>query len=201
MSDESDSQIWQRVLSGDARAFGLLFDRHRDRVFRHVRRDVESAADAEDLTATAFLELWRLRRSARIVDDSLLPWLLVTAGNVTRNATRARRRYRLFLARLPEPEHAADGTVAAADALDLRADVARLRAHLDALPVADQRLLALTALEGFSLREASEAVGISYGAAKMRMSRVRSRLGAALPDLHPNPRTHTLPTTENGASS
>lgn len=182
VSDDTDRQIWERVLSGDARSFGVLFDRHRDRVFRHIRRDVDVAADAEDLTATAFLELWRRRASVHFVDDSLLPWLLVTAGNVTRNATRARRRYRLFLSRLPQPETVPDVAEAAAYSIDLQAGTSAVRAHLATLPEADRRLLALTALEGFSLREASEAVGISYSAAKMRVARLRARLGAAIPD-------------------
>lgn len=183
VSEESDRRVWERVLAGDSREFGVLFDRHRDRVFRHLLRSVDDRTDAEDLTATVFLELWRHRRSVRFVDDSLLPWLLVTAGNVARNAARARRRYRLFLARLPQPATVQDAAETAADTL-------ALDERLSALPTADRRLVTLTALEGFSLREASEAVGISYPAAKMRMSRIRSRLGADL-DLLP----------ENGTAS
>jgi len=170
VSEESDRRVWERVLAGDSREFGVLFDRHRDRVFRHLLAPAGSVTDAEDLTATVFLELWRRRGSVRFVDDSLLPWLLVTAGNVARNATRARRRYRLFLARLPHPDTVQDAAETAASAL-------ALDERLAALPAADRRLITLTALEGFTLREASEAVGISYPAAKMRMSRIRSRFG------------------------
>ena len=175
-----DPELWSHVLEGDGRSFGLLFDRHRDRVHSHIRRLVDDAGEAEDLTAAAFLELWRRRASARIVDGSLIPWLLVTAGNVTSNANRARRRYRRFLSALPaavsEPDHA-DGVAAR---LDLEPRVRELLAAIADLPVADQRLIVLTALEGLTLLQASEATGLSYGAAKTRLSRARTRLGGIL---------------------
>jgi DNA-directed RNA polymerase specialized sigma24 family protein len=31
----SDVELWQNSLDGDDRAFASLFDRHKDRVFRH----------------------------------------------------------------------------------------------------------------------------------------------------------------------
>ena len=180
MSAETDPQLWERVLGGDSRAFGLIFDRHRDRVFRHVRRSAINGSDAEDLTATVFLELWRRRTHARIVDDSLLPWLLVTAANTARNATRARNRYRRFLAALPQPEHQHDHAGDVAHELDLQPQVQALLAAIATLPATDRSLIVLTALEGLSLEHASGAVGISYGAAKTRLSRLRRRLGATL---------------------
>jgi RNA polymerase sigma-70 factor (ECF subfamily) len=43
----------------------LLFDRHRDRVFRHAYRLAGQRHDAEDIMSTAFLELWRGRLKVR----------------------------------------------------------------------------------------------------------------------------------------
>ncbi|MFT4211200.1 MAG: sigma factor [Microbacterium sp.] len=91
MEDESDAVVWRRLLGGDARSFGTIWDRHRDRVFRHLIAAGTARSDAEDLTAVVFLELWRRRGAARLVNDSLAPWLIVTAQNVRRNAARAAR--------------------------------------------------------------------------------------------------------------
>ena len=179
-SEPTDPQLWERVLNGDSRAFGIVFDRHRDRVFRHVRRSVIDPNDAEDLTATAFLELWRRRARVRVVDESLLPWLLVTAANAARNATRSRNRYRRFLATLPAPEPAPDHATDVAHQLDLEPQVRALLDAIAALPATDRSLIVLTALEGLTLEHASSAVGISYGAAKTRLSRLRRRLGTTL---------------------
>lgn len=176
----SDPTLWSRVLEGDGRAFGTLFDRHRDRVFWHVRRVVDDVGEAEDLTAATFLELWRRRDQARVVDDSLLPWLLVTAGNVAANANRSRRRYRRFLSALPAATHEPDHADRVAARLDLEPRVRQLLAAIADLPLADQRLIVLTALEGLTLLQASQATGLSYGAAKTRLSRARTRLGSIL---------------------
>jgi RNA polymerase sigma factor (sigma-70 family) len=170
-----DAQIWDRVLAGEGRAFGELWDRHRDRVFRHTHRLLGHRADAEDATAMAFLELWRRRRDARIVDGSLLPWLLVVATNVVRNAARSRRRYHELLARLPEPDPTRDAGDLVAD----RVEAERRLAGFTRLSVADQHIIVLVALESLALEDAAEVLGISYGAAKTRLSRARARLEAA----------------------
>lgn len=178
IADATDPELWARAISGDSRAFASIFDRHRDRVFWHLRRAIDDPTHAEDLTATVFLELWRRRTSARIVDESLLPWLLVTASNTARNANRSTRRYRRFLARLPPPDITPDFQGDIDRSIDATAEIARLRASLTALSALDRQLIELTALDGLTLSEASGALGISYGAAKTRLSRARSRLNA-----------------------
>lgn len=189
MEPVDDRGVWHQVLAGEGDAFGVVWDRHRDRVFRHLLSAGNTPADAEDLTAAAFLELWRRRTSVRFVDGSLLPWLLVTAQNVHRNASRARRRYRSFLDRIPRPEHAPDPAelIAEKDASRIR----RVREVLGAAREQDRHLAVLTALEGFTVREAAEAIGISEPAAKMRLSRLRARLADP---------THDLTPTEGSAS-
>jgi RNA polymerase sigma-70 factor (ECF subfamily) len=169
---ESDQGIWERVLRGEGRAFGELWDRHRDRVFRHALRLVGNATDAEDATAMAFLELWRRRSDARLVDGALLPWLLVVTSNVVRNLTRARRRYRDLLARLPEPERGRD----AADVVAGRAEARTRLAAFSRLTPTDQHLVTLVAFGDVPLGDAATALGLSYGAAKTRLSRARARM-------------------------
>lgn len=165
---------WKRARDGDPRAFADVWDMHHRRVLRYLTRMGVLDSDAEDLTAAVFLELWRKRASVRMVDGSVLPWLLVTAQNVLRNAGRARRRYRRFLGALPPPQHVRDHAEDIADGDS--AHFAKLRAEIAALRPADAALLAMTAVEGFSVREAAEAVGISEAAARTRLSRLRRDL-------------------------
>jgi RNA polymerase sigma-70 factor (ECF subfamily) len=64
---ERDEPLWRRSLDGDGDAFGRLFDRHRARVYRHACRLTATRHDAEDVVASAFLELWRRRGDVRLV--------------------------------------------------------------------------------------------------------------------------------------
>lgn len=185
MTDDSDELIWQRVLSGQAHAYALVWRRHRDRVFRHHIRCGTAPQDAEDLTALTFLELWRRRSEARFVDGSLLPWLIVTAQNVSRNAARARRRHERFLASLPPPGVADD----AAEAVVAHADErwTALQETLERARPVDRQLLVMTAVEGFTVRETAAALSISESAAKMRLKRLRGRVHGALSLNQPQP--------------
>lgn len=165
LENRSDAEAIDAAVAGDPQAFGELWDRHRDRVFGQALRLTAVRADAEDATAIVFLEAWRKRASVRVIDGSILPWLLVTTTNVCRNLHRASRRYRVALQHLPPDIDPREPTGADLD----------LQAALRSLSPTDQQLFSLT-LEGYSTSEAAEAVGISPGAARTRMTRARERL-------------------------
>lgn len=174
-----DEVLWQRSRAGDDEAFALLFDRHRDRVFRHACRLVETRHDAEDITAATFLELWRRRRDVRLVQGSVLPWLLVTASNVGRNARRATRRYQQFLTRLPREQPAPDAAEVALGARALGVDN-ELREALRGLSESDLHLVSLVVLEDYSLADAAAVLGLTTTSAKSRLHRARHRMRGEL---------------------
>jgi RNA polymerase sigma-70 factor (ECF subfamily) len=177
----SETDLWERSLSGDGEAFGMIFDLHRDRVYRHARRLMDTTEDGEDVAAAAFLELWRRRASVRLVRGSVLPWLLVTTSNVARNAARARRRYRAFLAALPPAQAFRDAESTVMEQTALGLDPA-LRTALNALPAQDLHLLTLVVFEDLPIADAAAALGITPAAAKTRLYRVRERLRVQLPN-------------------
>jgi|SRR5579863_3581534 len=172
---EQDELLWARSVAGDGEAFGLLFDRHRERVWRHACRFAPTRQDAEDLVAAVFLELWRLRHRVLLVGGSVLPWLLTVTTNLGLNAARARRRYRSLLDRLPRADDEKDAAVVALEARGLGFD-GHLRDELRALTLKDAQLLALVALEGYSVLDAAECLQLSEPAARARLHRVRTRL-------------------------
>ena len=180
----TDEAWWSAATAGDGDAFGRIFDRHHGRVYRHAVRLVDDRHDVEDVVAAAFLELWRRRETVRMVDGSVLPWLLVTTSNVARNMRRSRRRYRQLLARLPRTVEAAETAdpheeAVARDVLGgLRPELA---AGLRALSPADLHLVTLVALEGYPIQGAAELLGISQSAAKSRLHRARSTVRLAAP--------------------
>lgn len=174
-----EAALWQRSLGGDGEAFAGLFDVHRDRVFGHAVRLLGEWAEAEDVTAAVFLELWRRRRHVRVVGGSVLPWLLVTTANLARNCARARRRYRDFLDRLPREEHSPDAAEAALATVGIDP---RLRAALHELPAQDLRLLTLVVFDDCTIADAAAVLRITPAAARNRLHRARARIRAQLPE-------------------
>jgi RNA polymerase sigma-70 factor (ECF subfamily) len=176
-TDVSDEDDWSRAIHGDGEAFGRIFDRHRARVYRHCVRVVPTTADADDAVAITFLEAWRRRDTARLVEGSLLPWLLLTATNSARNLSRSIRRYRALLAQLPaspdEPDHAS------------RFDEGDAHTALKKLSLADQQIITLCVLEGLSEKDAAATLAIPAGTVKSRLSRAKSRLERQFTALQP----------------
>ncbi len=171
MGDVTESQLWEQSRRGDGHAFGAIFDLHQRRLYLAALRVAETATDAEDLVAATFLELWRRRDSVRVVEGSVLPWMLVTLNNLGRNVARATRRHRRFLATLPE---SATEDVALDRVEQLQAE-RRAMSLLRSLPPTDAAILALTAFEGLSAADAATALGISAQTARARLSRARRR--------------------------
>lgn len=168
---ESEYSAWLRATAGDGEAFGAIFDRHHARVHRHALSLVRTQADAQDVTAAAFLELWRKRKHVRVLQGSVLPWLLVTATNTARNQQRSLRRYRALLDALPRQPQSYDPHE------DLSDDLAAQLADLDPI---DQGLLSLIALEGHSIKEAAELIGLTETGARTRLHRARKKLRSSL---------------------
>jgi RNA polymerase sigma-70 factor (ECF subfamily) len=172
--------MWAAARRGDATAFGTVFDEHRDRVFGQALRLMRSSHDAEDVTALVFLEAWRRRDSVRVVDGSIVAWLLVTTNNVVRNMARNRRRYRAALERIENETAlvAPDGTIEVDERLD-RADRDELvRGAFAELSVADQDVITLCVLEEFSTAQAAATLGVPEGTVKSRLSRAKRRLAS-----------------------
>lgn len=78
LTTTDDASLWLAATSGTATAFATLFQRHRPAVFRTAYGKTQSIHDAEDVVATVFLEAWRNKSKVRIVQGSILPWLLAT---------------------------------------------------------------------------------------------------------------------------
>lgn len=198
MGNKGDSEegLWHQSLLGQGEAFGALYDRHRDRVFRHAYRLCGNHHDAEDIMAASFLELWRRRKQVRVVAGSILPWLLVTTTNMARNSARAALRYQRLLKTLPRTEDLSDPTADSygsyQDALDQ--DLARALATLTA---EDQHLVTLVVFEEHTIVAAAAVLNLTPAAAKSRIHRARQRLRAALDgDASINPPTAPTPVLE-----
>jgi RNA polymerase sigma factor (sigma-70 family) len=195
-SDEA--RLWNRSLNGEGEAFRVLYSRHRDRVFRHAYRLCKDRHEAEDIMATAFLELWRRRAKVRVVEGSILPWLLVTTTNAARNRRRSALRYRRLLDTLPRTDEtdrtSQDPVDSAQDLLDQ--NVARA---LGALGAEDVHLVSLVVFEEYSIAAAAAVLNLTPGAAKTRMHRARQRMKNALAGTQPAS-TSTTPVMEGELS-
>jgi RNA polymerase sigma-70 factor (ECF subfamily) len=188
MSEQTDADLLFRLSRGDEVAYRELFRRHERATYRVALVMMQSTWDAEEVVASTFLELWRKRDAVRLVDGSVLPWLLTVLSFMAKNHQRGTRRYRKLLARVPhagtEPDHA-DEVARTVDALPVTAAVREALAELDAR---DASILLLCVVQELSTRDAALALGIPDGTVKSRLSRVKARLRSRLDAYAPTPK-------------
>ncbi len=176
-----DSELMLRVRSGDQAAFGVLADRHRQRVLNVVYRFMGSGADAEDIAQEVFVRVYRARESY-VVRAKFTTWLYTICRN-TCLKEQARRRTRSSLEGSPMTgaDHSAE-TVADTQApspldsvlLDEQAAVAK-RA-IDALPDAQRMALILRKYESLTYEEIAGVMQCSARAVKSLLYRARVTL-------------------------
>ncbi|MFF1879762.1 RNA polymerase sigma factor [Leifsonia sp. NPDC058230] len=179
---DDEDELWQRARRDDGAAFAALFDLHHARVYRRALALLGDVHDADDIAAAAFFELWRKRRSVPLVSGSVLPWLLVTTVNLSRNSRRGTARYRALLRDIPHPL-----SVAGPDAEQLETS-RRLTEALGRLAPVDAALFVLTVLEELPVAAAAQTVGLKAANARVRLHRARTRLRVELHDLNPDVR-------------
>jgi RNA polymerase sigma factor (sigma-70 family) len=173
-----DGDLLTRAASGDRAAFGQLYDRHVRPVYWQAYAVVRNADEAEDITQDVFITTWNKIRTISLVDESALPWLLVTARftalNARRRTIKARQRQSELDPELPD----------AAASIDDELEAAQVRTEIDkavaALSPTDRRLYELCVAGDHTYELAARELGVTHAVVRNRLSRLRSRLRADL---------------------
>lgn len=106
----SDAELVDRAASGDAAAFGDLYERYLDDIYRYIFYRVGDEAEAEDLTENVFLKAWQALPKSRRRIDSFRAWIyriahnLVIDGYRTRKATHSLDEFVSLRDEAPSPE-------------------------------------------------------------------------------------------------
>lgn len=85
--DSEGAQV-AAAIRGDVAAFAALYDRHANRVYRHLYYQVGNRADAEDLTQQVFLQAWQAIGRFRQTGAPFVAWLFTIAHNLAVNVRR-----------------------------------------------------------------------------------------------------------------
>jgi RNA polymerase sigma-70 factor (ECF subfamily) len=161
--------------AGDALAFESLMTREIDGMYRLALAITADEADARDVTQESLVAAWRGLGALR-EPDRFEAWLRRVVINAARTTLRTRRRRRIR----EIPSEAIVGREPTHDPVAPRADALVLRAALHRLDTDRRVLLALYYLEGRSVGEVAEILGIPSGTVKSRLSAARQALHAAL---------------------
>jgi RNA polymerase sigma-70 factor (ECF subfamily) len=185
--DDAAAEVWalvERAQRGDAEAFGLIYDRYMDTVFRFIYFRVGSRPLAEDLTADTFLRALKRIGSFTWQGRDLGAWLVTIARNLVADHFKSGR-YRLEVTTgdvldADKADRGPEGSPEAA-VVDHITNVALLRAVKQLNPE-QQECIVLRFLHGFSVAETAQAMGKNEGAIKALQYRAVRALHRLLPE-------------------
>jgi RNA polymerase sigma-70 factor (ECF subfamily) len=186
--EEADEQVadgWALVRAtqdGDVDAFGRLFDRYHDVVFRFVFYRLGDRGVAEDLTQETFVRAFRRISSVSYQGRDIGAWFVTIARNLVLDHVKSSR-YRLEQATPEITDVAPDShrpgpeseVIAGATHQELLRCVAKLGED-------QQECITLRFLQGLSVSETAHIMGRNEGAVKALQHRAVRRLAQLLPE-------------------
>jgi RNA polymerase sigma-70 factor (ECF subfamily) len=172
----SEAELIRRAQQGDAEAFGLLFEKHKARVYALCLRMTRNTAEAEDLTQDAFLHVFR-KLSAFRADSALSTWLYrVTVNTVLMYF----RKKSLATVSVDQPGHDDNPMPREFPTTDCRltscVDRMALNRALGELPNGYRQIFLLHEVAGYEHREIANFLGCSVGNSKSQLHKARQRI-------------------------
>jgi RNA polymerase sigma-70 factor (ECF subfamily) len=178
----SDAELLRQHIAGDPDAFGIIFGRHRDRLWAVAIRTLGDPEEAADALQDAMISAFRRAASFR-GDSAVTTWLHRIVVNACLDRLRRRAARPAATGTDEQVLEALAGSRGRGDPAadsDLSLDV---RSALRTLPPDQQAALVLVDMLGYPVADAAQVLGVSAGTIKSRCSRARARLLPALAHL------------------
>jgi RNA polymerase sigma-70 factor, ECF subfamily len=175
---DEDRSLALRAGKGDAAAFGVLYDRYVEAVYRYVYYRVRNDADAEDLVSDVFTRALRAipRYEPRV---AFLAWLYRIARNAVIDRSRRARTQISFEDALAHPD--ADQIVDPERTILALSDKDAVRAALERLTPLQQEVIVLRFVEGLDTQEIAAVVGKREGTVRGIQFRALEALRTLIP--------------------
>jgi len=161
-------------IADDPQALEAFYRRHVGAVNRFIARRVNDPYQAADLTAEIFIAAIGSAPTYRPASGSELGWLYGIARNVLSSDRRRTAREREAAGRLAGRRLLDEDDIARLeDRIDAESAARAAYAALAALADDERAVLELVAVDGLAVKDAAAALGISPGAARVRLHRAR----------------------------
>lgn len=175
---DSDEALVRRAREGDYSAFEMLFERHREMVYRFAYNMAGRRDDAEDLVQDAFVRAYQ--NLGRYRDEAkFTTWLLRIVTNLATDKVRMHNRRTAL-----EQQEAVGGlewmTIGSPDdpvrGLEEERRAKILRGAIASLPPHHRQMIILRDIEEREYPEIAATLGTTVGGAKLRVLRARRAL-------------------------
>lgn len=170
-----DAELLARVVEGDHEAFNEVMRTHEDRVFSVCLRIMGDREMALDATQETFLTVFR--KASQFKGESALgTWIYRIAVNTCYDLLRKKKRRPSE----PMPEHFEPADHSAEEEVESAALRPEIREALASIPPEFRSAIVLSDIEGMSLPDTAQVLGVPVGTVKSRVFRGRRLLAQQL---------------------
>lgn len=167
-----DARLIERAKRGEVEAFGCLYERYLESIYRYIRTRVAEDRTAEDLTETVFLRSFESLNRYKEKGLRFSAFLYQIARNLLVDHYRQKEE--------ELPLESADQISVSPSRIDdiivIQDQVDRLRVGLEALPEEYREIIRLRVLLELSTTECAEWIGRSEGAVRVLLHRAMKAL-------------------------
>lgn len=161
---EREKELAIRASEHDPEAFAELYDLYVDKIYNYIYYKVGSTAEAEDLTAQVFTKAWEAIGSYQWRGHSFAPWLFRIAHNLVVDYHRARRPSVVLDVLETRPNLTSPEESRPEQILQDMMTMERVREAISQLTEAQQTVIILRFIEGYSTADVAATMGKRPGA-------------------------------------
>lgn len=165
-----------RAQSGDAEAFGRIYDLYSPKLYRFIYFKVHHQETAQDLLSDTFMKSLKSLDRFDVERGTVSSWLYSIARNTVIDHYRKTRPN----SNLEDAWDLSSPASAESDA-ELRMKIETVKEHLVKLSVTEREIVTMRVWDEMTHREIAAALGKSEDACKVAFSRAVKKLRAAMP--------------------
>lgn len=174
----ADEELVESLKAGKAKAFDELFQRYWGKAFEIAYGKTRSKVVAEEIVQEIFMDLWNKRHTLSIQSfpNYLFKAVKYQALNRIRSQIVHRKFWVYYKTFIPQADDTTEKTVRLHDLLH------NIEKRLDHLPQKTKKIFFMNKLEGKSLKEIANILGLSEKAIEYHLSRSLKELRVYLRD-------------------
>ena len=177
--ENSENNLMQRLIVGDASAFDIIFEKYNKKVYFFSISNLKNREDAEGVVQEVFYSLWKERTKLKVV-KSLDAWIFTISFNIIRKHFRKLARERKLLKNLSEITSSYD--TSSATEVEYSDLLEKAKKIIDNLPLRQKTIYNLSKRDGLSNTEISSKLNIANKTVENYLTRAKATLKTALVD-------------------
>lgn len=168
----SDADLVLRAIQGQKDAFGDLYERYLDQIYRYAYYRVANPNDAEDLTETIFLKAWNALQKTKQPPKNVRAWIYRIAHNTVIDHYRMQKQ----TVSLAEVEMLPETAPQPEKQVQSNQESQRLAEAIQKLDHRLQQVVVCRFINGMSHAETAEIMNLSEGHVRVLQHRALKRV-------------------------